>query len=478
MSQKNYVTHDNNILATDWYKNTHWLQYPNGKMPNFDKIAETVYSYMESRGGYSDTLSWFGLQMVLVDHFEGVRIEQWMIDDAEEFITLTGGFKEYHNRAGWQRIVDVHGGKLPIRIKALPEGLEVPVRIPLMTIESTDRELPWLTNWAETLLLQVWYTVSVATTSMNFIKIGKKYAELCGEEIGPFYLNDFGYRGTSSKQTAGRGGCAHLVHSAGSDTQEGIVYAARYYSADIKKELVGASVFATEHSTTTIYGRDNEHAALKHFIETTPSAATISLVSDSFNIYDAVRFLASIKDVICSREGKVVVRPDSGEPHIISHEVLAILWEGFGGHVNENGFKVLDPHIGMIYGDGINVHTYEKILESCVKFGKFAISNIIFGMGGGLLQDVNRDTHKFAIKCCAAKLSGQWYDVMKDPITDPGKVSKLGKQAVYLNDNGKFVSVHESLLLEDKEDLLEVVFENGEIVKHWTWQEIKANARK
>lgn len=371
----------------------------------------------------------------------------------------------------------MHGGKLPIRIRSLPEGLEVPVKIPLMTFENTDYELPWLTNWCETIGLHVWYTISVATTSMNFNRAAKPYLDLTGETLPLFFLNDFGTRGCSSQQTAGRGGCSHLLHGAGTDTQVGIVYAARYYGADIRKQLVGASVFATEHSTTTIYGRENEHAALKHFIMNAPDGAIVSLVADSYNIYEAVRFLGSIKDIILARKGKVVVRPDSGTPNIISHEIMCLLWDLFGGTVNENGYKVLDPHIGMIYGDGINVHTYTKILESCVKYGKFAVNNICFGMGGGLLQDVNRDTHKFAIKCCAALMDdGVWYDVMKDPITDPGKVSKLGRQAVYRNDAGKLVSVHENELPEGKENLLQVIFENGEFVKVHTWDEVKANS--
>lgn len=465
---KSHLTDDNNILMTDFYKCTHWLQYP--------KNTKVVYSYMEARGGYSDIVEFVGLQMILVDHFAGVRIEQWMIDDAEYFITMTGGFKEYFNRAGWQRIVDVHGGKLPLRIRALPEGLIVPVKTALFTIENTDEELPWLTNWAETVLMHTWYPITVATTSYNFNKAAKPYAEMCGEDVSPFLLNDFGFRGTECKVSAGRGGAAHLVNSLGTDTLEGVVYARRYYGATFDAPI-GLSVFATEHSTTTIYGRENEHAALEHFIDSAPDGAIVSLVSDSYNIFEAAKFLCSIKDKIVARSGKVVVRPDSGEPHLISKQVMDILWEGFGGTINDKGFKVLDPHIGLIYGDGLNVHTYTRILETVVRYANYALSNIIFGMGGGLLQECTRDTHKFAIKCCAALIGDTWTDVSKDPITDQGKVSKLGKQAVYFS-NGKYHTVHESKLPEGEVDLLEVVFENGEIVKFHTWDEVKKNTTK
>lgn len=465
---KNFVTLDNNILMTDFYKCTHWLQYPSD--------TEIVHSYMTARGGYSDKVSYIGLQMVIADHFEGIRIEQWMIDDAKAFILNVGGFEEYFNAKGWQRIVDVHGGKLPLRIKGLPEGSVVPCQTPLFTIENIDPELPWLTNWAETVLMHVWHPITVSTTAMNFTKAGEPYAEMCGEIIFPFFLNDFGYRGVENKVAAGRGGAGALIWSAGTDNLEGIVYAARYYGASFEKGLIGASVFATEHSTTTIYGRENEHAALEHFIDTAPDAAIVSLVSDSYNIYEAVKFLVSIKDKIIARKGKVVVRPDSGEPHIISHEVLKILWEGFGGTINEKGYKILDPHVGMIYGDGINVHTYTKILETCVRHGKYAISNIVFGMGGGLLQECTRDTHKFAIKCCAARRDGKWIPVTKDPITDPGKASANGRQAVYKK-NGKYITVKLEDLPADEVDLLEVIFENGDFVKTFTWDEIKENTK-
>lgn len=466
---KSYVTHDNHILMADYYKFTHWLQYP--------KDVKYVLSFMEPRGGYSDTVLNIGLQMVIADHFEGIRIEPWMIDDAEKFLLNVGGFNEYFNRAGWERIVNVHGGKLPLKIKALPEGLVVPAKTALFTIENTDPELPWLTNWAETVLMHVWHPITVGTTSMNFTAAAQPYADMCGETVSPVLLNDFGYRGVENKVAAGRGGAAHLLSSIGTDNLEGIVYASRYYGAKFEDGVIGVSVFATEHSTTTIYGRENEHAALENFIDTAPDAAIVSLVSDSYNIYEAAKFLVSIKDKIIARKGKVVVRPDSGEPHLISHAVLEILWNGFGGTINEKGYKVLDPHIGMIYGDGINVHGYTKILDTCVKYGKFALSNIVFGMGGGLLQECTRDTHKFAIKCCAALRGDTWVDVSKDPITDPGKASKVGPQAVY-HDGKKYVTCREDLLPAGTKNLLETVFENGDFVKTYTWAEVVENRRK
>lgn len=466
LNKKSFITDNNTILNTDFYKCTHWKQYP--------KDCRYVYSYLESRGGYSENTLWFGAQMILLSYLQGKVVEDWMIDDAEHFIEKVGRYKEYFNRKGWERILNVHGGKLPLRVRAIPEGLVVPTRIPLMSIENTDPELPWLTNWAETLLLHPWYTTTVATTSYNFNLIAKKYAEMCGEQVSPVLLNDFGYRGSSSKQTAGFGGAAHLLNSIGTDTLEGIVYAARYYGADIDKEPVGVSVFATEHSTTTIYTREHEHEALKNFIVNAPDDACVSLVSDSYNIYEACKFYCSIKDIITARKGKVVVRPDSGDPAVVSHEVLNILWDGFGGIINEKGYKVLDPHIGMIYADGIDIHSVETILSTIVKYGKFALSNIVFGMGAGLLQKCDRDTHKFAIKCCAAKIGNDWIDVYKDPITDSGKSSKKGKQAVY-NENGKYKVCKLENLPSSQKNLMETIFENGEMTKILTWNEVKNN---
>lgn len=454
----------NYILKSDFYKFTHHFMY--------DKNIKYIYSYLEARGGYSKDTVAFGLQMILKDHFEGVKVEQWMVDDADDFMLDVFGTREYFNRAGWQRIIDVHGGKLPLEIKALPEGTVAGVSNALVTVVNTDPELPWLTNWAETVLLHVWHPITVATTSYNFNLIGKRYAEICGETLSPVFLNDFGYRGVENEVGAGRGGCAHLVCSIGTDTAEGVQYAKRYYDAKSEDGAIGVSVAATEHSIMTSMGREGEYIVARNIIETAPKNAIVSIVIDSYDTMAMVDFLTiDMKNVILGRPGKVVLRPDSGDPAAMCFEVLNRIWKNVGGKVNENGYKVIDPHYGVIYGDGINIESVEKIMKTVVDYGKYAASNVVFGSGGGLLQACTRDTHKFAFKCAANYRNGQWEDVFKDPITDTGKRSKRGRLAV-VKDGG----VYKTIRLEElngRTDELQTVFLNGDIVKKETFKDVR-----
>lgn len=451
----------NIILATDYYKQTHWLQYP--------KKTQVVYSYLESRGGQFDSVSFFGLQGFLKDYLEGVVVTQWMVNEAAEVLKQGFGF-DYFNRAGWQRIVDVHGGKLPLRIRAVKEGSLVPTSSVLLTIENTDEELPWLTNFIETALLRgTWYPTTVATLSYHIKKV---YADFCretGADFTPFYMNDFGARGVSSGESAGIGGAAHLVHSLGTDTIEGVLYARDHYNAGI----CGYSVMASEHSTTTIYGKDHEADAYERFLTECPNEAVLSMVDDSYDSENAVKNLLGykLKHLIMARKGKTVFRPDSGNPVEMSLKHVSWLYDIFGGTVNQKGFKVLNPQVGVIYGDGINYDSIIRILQNLKDHG-FAASNIIFGSGGALLQASTRDTQKFAIKCCAAKVDGQWINVYKDPVTDSGKRSKMGRLALVRYDGKGYTTVPENLALE-QDNLLEVVFENGVLLREQTFDEIR-----
>lgn len=452
----------NFILRTDAYKQTHWKQYPKG--------TSHIYSYFESRGGKFDATLFYGLQILLKRYFEGVVVEQWMIDEADEFCKKMFGF-DYFNRAGWQRIVDVHGGRLPIRIKAVPEGLVIPTHNVLMSVENTDPEIPFITNFVETLLVQTWYPITVATNSYNIKKVIEEYAKKTGEQVSPFHLNDFGFRGVSSVESAGIGGSAHLVNFAGTDTLEGIKYAMDYYGADV----CGYSVMAAEHSTVTSYTKEKELEAYTSFLNEFPDEALLSIVCDSYDTMNAVDNLFGkvLKDKILSRKGKLVVRPDSGDPAVVSVDILRSLYKNFGGTVNENGYKVLNPHVGVIYGDGINLEEIDRILFNAVDLNGFAPSNIVFGMGGALLQQVNRDTQKFAFKCSAACINGKWVDIWKDPVTDTGKVSKKGRQVLLKGEDG-YTTVNNSWASPN--DVMQLVFENGVIRKEYTFDEVRKNA--
>lgn len=450
---------DNFILKTDAYKQTHWLQYPPG--------TETIYSYLESRGGKFDSTVFFGLQMILKKHFVGQVVTQEMVDEASEFCGKVFGTTKYFNRQGWEYIVKELGGRIPIRIKAIPEGTVVPVQNVLMTVENTHPKVPFVTNFCETLLMQTWYPTTVCTNSFKTKQLIDYYCKLSGGEVSPFHLNDFGFRGVSSFESAGIGGCAHLVNFAGTDTLEGIRHAMKYYNSDV----CGYSVAAAEHSTVTIYKKENESEAYERFIDVFPTGI-LSIVCDSYDTINAVDniFGKELKDKILSRDGRLVARPDSGNPVEIVVQVLDALWKCFGGTINSKGFKVLNPCVGVIYGDGINYDSIYLILEAIIS-ANYSVENVVFGEGGALLQQVDRDTFQFAFKCSAAKVYGAWRDVYKQPVTMSSKRSKPGRHKLIKN-NGTYVTVSYVEFYND-DDKLQTVFENGELLIDHKFEDIK-----
>jgi nicotinamide phosphoribosyltransferase len=383
------------------------------------------------------------------------------------------GGGQVFNRAGWEHILNKHDGYLPVRIMAVPEGTVVPGRNVLMTLVNTDPDCFWLTNYLETLLVQTWYPVTVATQSREMKKIIMRYLEETGDPAGiAFKLHDFGFRGVSSVETAGIGGAAHLVNFMGTDTFEALVVARKYYG----ERMAGFSIPASEHSTITSWGKENEVDAMRNMLTQYPTGL-VACVSDSFDIYKACSELwgKELKDEVLARDGTLVVRPDSGDPPVVVVKILELLWDAFGGEINDKGYRVLDPHVRVIQGDGIDFEMLEKIL-SAMKNNKLSADNIAFGSGGGLLQKLNRDTLKFAFKCSSITINGEEADVYKDPITDKGKGSKRGRLKLVKEDGA-----HGSVLTtvgpdDERDDILELVFENGKTVKEDTFAEIRERA--
>jgi nicotinamide phosphoribosyltransferase len=444
---------------------THWKQYPAG--------TRHIYSYLESRGGDADQLLFFGLQYYLKRYFEGRTMRGADRRAAAWFCADLFGNHDYYNANGWGHLLVKHGGRIPLRIRAVREGTWVPTRQVMMTIENTDPELPWLTNWAETMLMKLWYPISVATYSARIRKMLSLWASETGGEVSPFHLNDFGYRGATSEEAAGIGGMAHLVNFMGTDTLAGIHYAQEFYNA---KPGVGMSVMASEHSTTTAHGEENECRAFEQFIDATADGGIVSIVIDSYNTYRAVdQYIGqALKDKIINSGKRVVVRPDSGVPVEQVAYILNSLQKSFGITLNDEGYKVLPPCIGVIYGDFMSYESIEEI-SAWMKDNKWAIDgrNVVFGMGGNLLQNTNRDTHKFAIKCSAAMdAQGKWYDVFKDPHTMKSKASKRGRFSLVRSEDGTLATKP----YPQSNDQLETVFENGEIVRTQTFAEIQAEA--
>lgn len=434
---------DNFLLRTDSYKLTHWKQYPSN--------AEKVYSYLESRGhdaNGADETVFFGLQYYLHRYMSGSVFTRSDIESANEFAKQHFG-SDHFNYNGWMRLLEKHEGRLPLRIRAVPEGMVVPTGNVLMTIENTDPEFPWLTNYVESLLLKLWYPITVATRSREVKKIIKSYLELTGDPtLLPFKLHDFGYRGVSSEESASIGGSAHLTSFLGSDTLAGIELLQKYYNPS---SFPGFSVPASEHSTMTSWGEAHEVDAMKNMLEKYPTGL-VSVVSDSYDIFNACANLwgTVLKDQVLKRDGVLVIRPDSGDPTPTIMKIFSILDEKFACPRNEKGYKVLDAHVRLIQGDGVNQSSIRRILDT-MKWQSWSADNIAFGMGGGLLQQVDRDTQKFAFKCSAIRRGGEWQDVFK---TATGKASKRGRLWLTRDDSRKFVTINEHDLQEQSAPLV------------------------
>jgi nicotinamide phosphoribosyltransferase len=460
----------NIILNTDSYKVSMFKQYPAG--------TTGVYSYIESRGGRYDRTVFFGLQAFIKEYLLEA-ITQADIDIADEILTAHG---EPFNRAGWQYILDKHNGYLPVVIRAVPEGTVVPVSNVLATIENTDPECFWLTTWLETALLRaIWYPTTVATQSWTIKRVILDYLERTGDPTTiDFKLHDFGARGVSSMESAGIGAAAHLVNFMGTDTITGILYAREYYNAGI----AGFSIPAAEHSTITSWGRDNEVKAYDNMLtQFARPGSILAVVSDSYDIYNATEKLwgEELRQKVIDSGATVVIRPDSGDPVEVNRRLIDILGKKFGYTTNAKGYRVLN-NVRLIQGDGINELTVRSILGCFAALG-WSADNIAFGMGGALLQQVDRDTQKFAMKCSSAQVNGEWINVVKDPVTDSGKKSKAGRVTLW-NSGGEWISaVNRPIGWHDRAigdfvDALEEVYRDGKLVKEISFDQVKANARK
>jgi nicotinamide phosphoribosyltransferase len=452
----------NNIcLLTDSYKISHFKQYPPG--------TKRVYSYFESRSGsVHPQTTFFGLQYWLKQYLVGQVVTQQKIDEAEELFNLHFGDKVF-NRKGWEHILQKHGGRLPIEIKAAPEGTVVNESNVLMTVENTDPEAYWLTNYLETLLVQVWYPSTVATQSRAMKKVILKYLDKTGDPgLIDFKLHDFGFRGVTCPEQAAVGGAAHLVNFMGTDTVAGLVLLRKFYG----EMIAGFSIPAAEHSTITSWGRDHEVDACRNMLTQYPTGL-VATVSDSYDIFNCCANIwgGVLKEEVLARDGVLVVRPDSGDPPTIVVKVLNILGEKFGFTTNSKGYKVLHPKVRVIQGDGIDFKMLDLILVAMEKDG-WSADNIAFGSGGGLLQKLNRDTQRFAFKCSSIVVGDEVRDVFKQPITDGGKKSKAGRLKLVQDATG-LLTVPDS---DSRPDQLQFVFRNGELLSDQNFGEVREKA--
>jgi nicotinamide phosphoribosyltransferase len=453
----------NLILTTDSYKHSHFLQYP--------PEARAISAYVEARANdCAGEVLFMGLQPFLIDVLS-CPITMGDIDEAEAICAAHG---EPFNRMGWEMILRDHDGFLPIAISALPEGMIVPTSVPLVQVETTDPRLPWLATFIETALLRaIWYPTTVATISRQcrlIIAAGLDKTSDDPQGQLPFKLHDFGARGVSSGQSAALGGMAHLVNFMGTDTMEALLAARRYYGAD----MAGFSIPAAEHSTMTSWGRAREQDAYANMLDAFDGL--VAVVSDSYDLDAALTGIwgGALRDKVLARKGTLVVRPDSGDPVETPMRAIKTLWDAFGGTVNAKGYRVLDSHVRVIQGDGMTPDTIARLIARLIEEG-FAIDNITFGMGGGLLQQVNRDTLRFAMKANAMRdADGLWRDVAKAPATDPAKASKAGRQAVVRRDGVLAAARVEDVAEAD--NLLVPVWRDGSMLRRHSFDEVRARA--
>jgi len=443
----------NLIFAVDSYKNSHYLQYPPG--------MDGLFSYFESRGGQYDKTVFFGLQAIIQEYLTD-PISFNDIHEADEFFKAHG---EPFNRDGWLHILKDHAGLMPVRIKAPSEGSVIPTHMPLFTVESTCSQCAWTVNYLETLLVRVWYPITVATLSWHakksILEMLYKTADDPMAEIN-FKLHDFGARGVSSGESAAIGGAAHLVNFLGSDTVEGVRLMNDVYNDG---KMSAFSIPAAEHSTITAWGRDRERDAYENMLDQfAKPGAVVACVSDSYNLWHAIDEIwgKQLKGKIEASGATVVIRPDSGTPSEVVLACLQKLDAKFGSMVNKKGYRVLN-HVRVIQGDGINPRSITEILAVAARAG-YSASNIAFGMGGGLLQQCNRDTLRFAFKASAVSFKDRgWVNVNKDPITDPGKASKAGRQMLFQGKNGFHAGLDTDAWDDRSRAALTTVYESGRI---------------
>lgn len=481
----------NPLLLTDGYKVDHKRQYPDGTT-----LVYSNWTPRKSRIEGIDEVVFFGLQYFLKKyiiqdfdlHFFKQPKEQVVKKYARRINNYLG-----ENQVGTKHIEDLHDlGYIPMVFKALPEGASVPIRVPMFTMYNTIPEFFWLTNYFETLLSAViWLPCNSATIAKQYRKVLDKYAEETSSMPGfvDWQGHDFSMRGMGGIEAAVTSAAGHLLSFTGSDTIPVIDFFEEYYNANSDTELIAGSVAATEHSVMCMGTTEGEYETFKRLICEVYPKGIVSIVSDTWDLWKVLTdYLPRLKDEIVSREGKVVVRPDSGDPVDIicgnpngkteqeKKGVIELLWDVFGGTVNAKGFKELVPQIGAIYGDSITVTRATAIGER-LKAKGFASTNVVLGIGSFTYQYNTRDTFGFAMKATYGEVNGEGRAIFKDPITDDGtKKSAKGLMKIELVE-GQYTLKDEVSWEEEQKGELKEVFRDGKLLIDQSLSEIRSQVK-
>ncbi|WP_459198553.1 nicotinate phosphoribosyltransferase [Bacillus subtilis] len=477
-------------LLCDFYKVSHREQYPEGT-----ELIYSTWTPRTSRVENIDQVVAFGFQgfikKYLIDYFNENFFKRPKQDVVNEYKRVIKYTLQVDDPDG-SHIESLHDlGYLPIKIKAVKEGTLIPIKVPMLTIENTVPEFFWITNYLETLMSnEIWQPTTSATLAYEYRKILDKFAmETVGNKLAVgFQGHDFSMRGMSSLESTKLSGAGHLLSFTGTDTIPAILYHEEFYNANIQNELVGSSIPATEHSVMCANGQD-EYAVFKKLITETYPEGFVSIVSDTWDFWNVIdTVVRKLKGDILKRDGKVVIRPDSGDPvkiicgdpeakdELVRKGLVEVLWDIFGGNVTDKGYKVLDPHIGAIYGDAITISRCKEICEKLAAKG-FASVNVVFGIGSFTYQFNTRDTFGFAMKATYTVVNGEEHQIFKNPKTDDG-TKKSQKGLVAVVNNGNDLSLVDELDRNEykklsNDDILEDVFINGKLLRNQTLSEIR-----
>ncbi|AZV56494.1 nicotinate phosphoribosyltransferase [Clostridium sp. AWRP] len=480
----------NPFLLTDFYKTIHHRCYAKG----MTKLV-SYWTPRKSRKEDMNKVVMFGLQpfikKYLIEYFNENffnKDKEAVISEYKRIISRTMG----NMAADTKHIEALHDlGYLPIQIKAVEEGIRVNIKTPMIEISNTHDDFAWLVNYLETLMsCNIWQAMTSATIAYRYREIVEKYFNLTvdnGEVRNA--CGDFSMRGFSSVESAEVSGAAHLLSFIGTATIPAISFLEKYYNCNVEEELVGIGTPSTEHSVMCSYGED-ELTAYKRLITEAFPSGILSIVSDTYDYWNVItNILPKLRDDIINRDGKIVIRGDSGDPVKIicgdkdalvgSNEykgTVELLWDIFGGEVNSKGYKVLNSKIGTIYGDSITVQRCEQICKELEEKG-FAVNNCTFGIGSYTYQYNTRDTFGFALKATYAVIDGKEKFIFKDPKTDKDNFKKSQKGMCYVYKNGQDILYKDELTIEEqakcKDNLLQVVFKDGKLIKDYSLKEIR-----
>ncbi|BDD07644.1 nicotinate phosphoribosyltransferase [Fulvitalea axinellae] len=481
----------NPLLYTDGYKVDHRRQYPTGT-----GLVYSNWTPRKSRIEGVDKVVFFGLQYFIKKYIISDFDKRFFSQPKEEVCRkYARRINNYlgENSVGVSHIEALHDlGYIPMVIKALPEGVSTPIRVPQFTMYNTLPQFFWLTNYFETLLsTTVWMPSNSATLAKRYRDILDQYAEETSTipDFVDWQGHDFSMRGMAGLEAASISGAGHLLSFSGTDTIPAIDFLEKYYNADSDTEIVGGTVAATEHSVMCMGTDAGERETFRRLISEVYPKGVVSIVSDTWDLWKVLdEYLPEMKEEILGRDGKVVIRPDSGDPVDIlcgnpagKNEtevkgVIESLWDTFGGTVNEKGFKELDPHIGAIYGDSITLERAEDICQR-LKVKGFASTNVVLGIGSFTYQYNTRDTFGFAMKATYGEVAGAGREIFKDPVTDDGTKKSAKGLLKVVKEGDEYVLVDQVDWEEEGKGELKEVFRDGKILVDHSLSEIRERLR-